>query len=527
MTFEQALADKEHYTEWIAAIDKEISALVEHEVWEEVPESEAKGDIVPTMFVMKVKRKPDGTLDRRKARITVRGDLMKSYGFETFSAVCAWSTVRMILVLAITWDWTTCTVDYSNAFIHAEMDPNSPVWIKLPRGYTSTMPGRTCLRLKRSLYGTTFAPKLWSDTLAKALQDYGLVQSVQDTCLYSKPGVMACCYVDDLILAFKDPREKNNFFETMKKLGFSLTMDDTLEAFLGIKFENNADGSFTMSQPALIQKVIDATDMNDCNPVATPATPNQPLGKDPDGSPMTDTWSFQSVTGMLLYLSTNSRTDICFAVSQVCRFNHSPKQSHAQAVKRIVKYLSGSKLQGSTISPDKTLSMDCYSDSDFAGLYKVDPLEDLSSAKSRMGYIIKLGGCPLVAKSKLISSICLATAEAEYYSLSHCLRALLPIQRTLKELARNLCVSAVLRATIASRTFVDNSAALLLAQNQRLTSRTRYYHSQSHHFWQAVNADPPEVIPTACSTHDMDADYLTKPMPRAGFEANRKRVQGW
>ncbi|CAB9518123.1 expressed unknown protein [Seminavis robusta] len=37
-----------------------------------------------------------------------------------------------------------------------------------------------------------------------------------------------------------------------------------------------------------------------------------------------------------------------------------------------------------------------------------------------MGYIISLGGCPLVWKSKLLSSVCLATAEAEYYSLSHC-----------------------------------------------------------------------------------------------------------
>ncbi len=92
-------------------------------MWEEVPASQAEGDIVPTMFVMKIKRKPDGTLDKFKARITVRGDLTKSYGFETFSAVCAWSTVRMILILALTWGWTTCTVDFSTAFIHLSLIP--------------------------------------------------------------------------------------------------------------------------------------------------------------------------------------------------------------------------------------------------------------------------------------------------------------------------------------------------------------------------------------------------------------------
>ena len=525
-SLEQALAS-ELREEWLKAIDKEIRALEEHGVWEEVPVSEATGDIIPTMHVLKVKRKPDGSLDKLKSRLTVRGDMMGNYNFETFAPVCAWSTVKLVLILAISWGWKTCTCDYSNAFIHAKMDPNTPVWIKLPRGYKSTMPGRTCLRLKRALYGCSFSPKMWVDLLSKALKDYGLVQSTHDPCLYSKPGMMVAAYVDDLCMAFKDPKEADHFFETMKKMGFKLTMDDTLTAFLGIKFETLEDGSFHLSQPALIQKVIDATGMNNCNPVHTPALPNQPLGKDPDGEPMTDTWSYHSVTGMLLYLSTNTRTDICFAVSQVCRFNHSPKQSHAKAVKRIVSYLAGNKEMGTIIRPDATLSMDCYSDSDFAGLYKVDPMEDVSSAKSRMGFIIKLGGCTLIVKSQLISCICLATAEAEYYSLSHCLRALLPIQRTVRELAINLGVPAELQATIRSRAFVDNSAALLLAQNQRLTSRTRYYHCHSHHFWQAVNSDPPEVIPSPCSTHRMDADYLTKPMPREGFQANRKRVQGW
>ena len=126
---------------------------------------------------------------------------------------------------------------------------------------------------------------------------------------------MACAYVDALVLAFKDPKEKENFFSTMEDLGFTLTMDNTLESFLGIKFESHQDGSFELTQPALIQKIIDATDMKGCNPVSTPATPNQPLGKDPDGEPMTDTWSYNSVTGMLLCLSTNSRPDLCFVIS--------------------------------------------------------------------------------------------------------------------------------------------------------------------------------------------------------------------
>jgi hypothetical protein len=42
---------------------------------------------------------------------------------------------------------------------------------------------------------------------------------------------------------------------------------------------------------------------------------------------------------MLLYLSTNTRPDIAYGVSQAARFTSSPKQSHATAVKMIVRYL--------------------------------------------------------------------------------------------------------------------------------------------------------------------------------------------
>ena len=240
---------------------------------------------------------------------------------------------------------------------------------------------------------------------------------------------------------------------------------------------------------------------------------------------MNETWSCPSIVGSLLYLSTNTRPDICFAVSQVARFTHDPKQSHATAVKRIVRYLAGTKDKGSVMRPDGKLEINCMSDADFAGLYKVDPPEQVSSAQSRMGYLIRMGGCMLIWKSQLISSVCLATAEAEYYALSHTLKALLPIRRTLEELVKVLKVPLSLRATISTTAHEDNSAALILARDHRLTSRTRYCHSQFHHFWQHVENGTMVVEPIESAL--MDADYFTKPMPRAGFESNRKRVQGW
>ena len=114
---------------------------------------------------------------------------------------------------------------------------------------------------------------------------------------------------------------------------------------------------------------------------------------------MNEKWNYRSIVGMLLYLSTNTRPDISFAVSQVARFSHSPKKSHAAAVKTIVRYLARTKDKGTIVTPTGKLELDCYVDADFGGLYRREPDDDPNSVRSRTGYIIMLGGCPLTWKS--------------------------------------------------------------------------------------------------------------------------------
>jgi hypothetical protein len=90
-----------------------------------------------------------------------------------------------------------------------------------------------------------------------------------------------------------------------------------------------------MTQTGLIKKIIATTKMENCNPNWVPAA-KEALGIDPEGKPMEEDWSYPSIIGMLLYLSTNTRPDIAFAISQVARFNHNPKKSHATTIKMII-----------------------------------------------------------------------------------------------------------------------------------------------------------------------------------------------
>jgi hypothetical protein len=264
--------------------------------------------------------------------------------------------------------------------------------------------------------------------------------------------------------------------------------------------------------------------MTDCNPNWIPASP-QCLGSDPDGAPMVESWSYPSIVGMLLYLSSNTRPDIAFAVSQVARFNHSPKQSHATAIKMIGRYLHWTSDKGLIVRPTGTLKLDVHVDADFCGLHRREPDGNPDSARSRTGFIIKLRGCPLLWKSQLQKEISLSTCMSEYQSLSQAIKVLLPIRRMLIEVATVLELPSPVIATIHAEVFEDNNAALLLATNQHLTSRTKYFLVKWHFFWSQVRSGDIKI--SKIETKLQDADFQTKGLPREPFEANHLRVQGW
>ena len=154
MTYEQAMADVAHIDEWKKAMQAEITSLESVGSWEEVDVSDAKSRIIPGTWVFRVKRTPDGDVKKRKARFCCRGDLQEDE-FETFAPVVSWSSVRLFLVLNMVIGWTTCSIDFSSAFLQADLP--SSIWVHLPRGFTSEQSGKTCLRLKKSQYGLTVA----------------------------------------------------------------------------------------------------------------------------------------------------------------------------------------------------------------------------------------------------------------------------------------------------------------------------------------------------------------------------------
>ena len=238
-----------------------------------------------------------------------------------------------------------------------------------------------------------------------------------------------------------------------------------------------------------------------------------------------ETWDYASVVGMMMYVSSNTRPDIQFAVHQFARFVQRPMKAHKDAIKRICRYLVGTKDKGITFSPVGNPTLECFVDADFAGLWGAEDTQDPVCVKSRTGFLLTFGGCPLLWVSKLQTEVALSTTEAEYIALSQAMKELLPTKHLLLEVTQALGVKLSEEATTYCKVFEDNQSCIAPAKSANMNPRTKHITIEYHFFRQLVADGKVQIewIPT----DQQKADILTKGLVAAKFEANRMLVLGW
>jgi hypothetical protein len=257
----------------------------------------------------------------------------------------------------------------------------------------------------------------------------------------------------------------------------------------------------------------------------TPAA-TTPLGSDRNGQPFKENYEYSSVVGMLLYL-THSRPEIQFAVHQVARFCHSPKDSHAKAIHRICRYLKGTKNKGMQfVSDTDDLQLDCYVDADFAGLFNVENALDPICSKSRTGYVIFLGKCPIAWVSRLQHETALSTTESEYIALSQAMRELIPMRNLVTKVAEILG-SPELAVKMHSTVYEDNNGCISQAKKEKFTPRNKHYATKLHFFKSHIGTGKGQINLEHIDTEDQIADIFTKGLAAELFTKLRKLLMGW
>jgi len=85
-----------------------------------------------------------------------------------------------------------------------------------------------------------------------------------------------------------------------------------------------------------------------------------------DGALVSDATQYRSLAGALQYL-TLTRSDVAYAVQQVCLFMHDPREPHLAMLKRVLRYVKGTLSIGLQIRTGNITSLTAYSDADWPG----------------------------------------------------------------------------------------------------------------------------------------------------------------
>ena len=518
--------------EFIKAMIKELDEHHKNKHWRLVPRKQiGKAKTLKAIWAFKRKRRPDGSLLKYKARLNAHGG-MQVYGetyWDTYAPVVNWISIRMMLTLSIIHNLHTTSIDFTLAFPQADVD--ATIYMEVPLGCEVPEGDYVCLLLK-NLYGLKQAAKTWfehlRDTLIldEALGGYGFVQSQIDPCIFFKESVILISWVDDCLIFGKSKEVADKVIQDLHNK-FTLTEEGDVSAYLGVVVDiNQEDDSISLTQPYLIDRIIAELGgaISEANVKSTPSVYKEILHKDTDGPERKQSWNYRSVIGMLNYLSASTRPDILFAVHQCARFAANPKLSHERAVKRIVRYLKGTKNNGLILRPNPQDGIKCYVDADFAGGYSEDTRDDPRSVYSRTGYVIIYYACPVLWVSKMQTEISLSTVEAEYVALSTAMPDLLPFVDQVKELADvfgNDEQNVKLHCTL----FEDNNGALELATTPRYRPRTKHIAVKYHHFRERVKNGTVKIEPI--DTNEQLADQFTKGLQVGTFRYLRSKLLGW
>ncbi|XP_040361901.1 uncharacterized protein LOC121049269 [Rosa chinensis] len=248
------------------------------------------------------------------------------------------------------------------------------VYVEQPPGFKDPHNLDHVYRLKKALYGLKQAPRAWYERLSTHLVEKG------STSKY-------------LVKEFQSVMESE----------FEMSMCGELTFFLGLQVRQMKTGLF-LSQTKYAENLIKKFGLVSKKTLSNPMSTTTKLHEDQEGKSV-DPTLFRSMIGSLLYL-TASRPDISYSVGVCARFQANPKESHLEAVKRIIRYISGTVTCGIFYTFDTNVEITGYSDADWGG--------NLKDRKSTSGGCFFIGNNLVAWHSKKQNCISLSTAEAKY-----------------------------------------------------------------------------------------------------------------
>ncbi len=202
---------------------------------------------------------------------------------------------------------------------------------------------------------------------------------------------------------------------------------------------------------------------------------------------------YRAAVGSLMYAAVGTRPDIAFAVGLLAQFLENPGQVHWEAVKRVFRYLSGTKGLMLTYGGERR-GLEGFTDADGAS-------QEHRHAISGYAYLIDSGAVSWSSKKQEL--ITLSTMEAEFMAATHAAREGVWLRCLIEEIFGPLTKPTTL--------YCDNQSAITFTDNGKFSARTKHLDIRYHYVRFVVEEGRLRLI--YCPTDEMAADTLTKVLP--------------
>ena len=507
-TFREAMCSK-HRDDWLIAVNNELASQYKNETWSLIDKNTLPKNtpILRSGWVFKCKMNPDDTF-KFKARLVIKGYADKNeYDlFETYSPVARMMDVRFFLSVANKYNLDIHQLDVTTAFLHGTLEKS--VYMTIPEGYKNRdtlMKTKVC-HVKKALYGLKTSPKVWYNKVKDELSKLKFSVYVFQSCIFvwrcGNRFILILLYVDDILIIGNCPEKITELKKYLAKI-FEIKDLGPPKKFVGFEIVRNREcKTLLLHQSTLINNILKRFDMQNCTPVDTPcstlAAEKKTLTRCFESlESLERKMPYREVVGSLMYIANGTRPDIAFSVNIVSRNQDKYTIDDYTKVKRILKYLQGTKHMG-LIFRGNFDNIECFVDASLG-------TNDISG-KSTTGFVVKMFGDVISWRSKKQVHVALSSAEAEFIAMSVACKEVV----CLKEMAKRL-----LKLDILPVIYEDNTSAIKMAKTEDSQSLKHIVKLCFHYIrFEAIKRN---VEIKWISTADQIADALTKAVPKDKF----------
>jgi hypothetical protein len=508
-----------------AAIQKEMKQMLDLEVFDFIDVKNHKQlyeDNKPIRSFIFLKEKRDGTI---KARFTASGnqqDRDDLGDFDTSAYAASYVSIKAILAIAAAEGRKVLTFDVPGAYLHAAMPANHVVILEIDKIVSEILlkinpeltlylspRGTLLVRLKKALYGTVQAAKLWFDELSRAMKEFGFVSNPVDQCVYNivnqdRVQMTTATVVDDGIITCVDETFISEFIKFIDEKYGKVTVksaEDGQIDFCSIHVDFREPGVAKLHQPKLIDNIADL--LPDLRPATAPHTENL-FEDDPNAVPLApkEHAFFRTILGKIGFVGGVTRNELELAVNWLATKQNAPTDQDMNKLKHAAGFLCSTRDDQLRLEGEHFVTV--YVDASFA------PHKD---RKSHSGVAVFMGKGCITAQSTKQKINTKSSAEAELVALSDKVGLGIHLRNFLRfqEFVTEEC---------AVKINEDNKACLDMVKAGKPNS-DRSRHVDIRYFWCHDRIKTGDMVVNFVPTEEMIADVLTKPLTGKKFSRAR------